>query len=123
MTGPAPLERTITQTDMVAYAGATWDWHPLHYDAAHVADAGLPGTVVDGQVFGALMAEQLLDHFGPRAFVSKLSFRFKTMVFAGETVRVLAEVTAEAAGVVLVSQRVMVDERVAVDGKAEVRVG
>ena len=24
------LERTIELADMVAYAGATWDWHRLH---------------------------------------------------------------------------------------------
>lgn len=118
-----PLERTITQTDMVAYAGATWDWHPLHHDAAHVAGAGLPGTVVDGQVFGALMASQLQRHFGPRAFIATLSFRFKSMVFAGESVRVEASVISEAGGLVTVSQRVVVGERVAVEGQAQVRRG
>ena len=34
-----PLERTIGLTDMVAYAGATWDWHKLHYDQAYVAES------------------------------------------------------------------------------------
>ena len=118
-----PLERTITQTDMVAYAGATWDWHPIHYDAAYVAQAKLPGPVVDGQVFGALMASQLLRHYGPRAFITALSFRFKDMVFAGETVRIVASVESEADGTVAVSQRVLVGERLAVEGRAEVRVG
>ena len=47
-----PLERTINLTDMVAYAGATWDWHKLHYDAAYVAEKKLPGPIVDGQVYG-----------------------------------------------------------------------
>ena len=118
----APIERTITQADMVAYAGATWDWHRLHYDAAYAAEAGCPGPVVDGQMLGALMAEQLLDHLGPKAFVTTLDFRFRAMVLAGDTVRVegeVADVTGEAIGV---TQRVMVGDRIAADGTATVRL-
>ncbi|MGH3492439.1 MAG: MaoC family dehydratase [Sciscionella sp.] len=83
----APLERRITLTDMVGYAGATWDWHRLHYDPAYLAAKQLPAPVVDGQLFGALLVEQLQDFFGPRASVRRLYFRFKQLVFAGETVR------------------------------------
>lgn len=89
-----PLQRTITQTDMVAYAGATWDWHRMHYDTAYATAAGFPATVVDGQVLGALLAEQLQDHFGPRAVLQSLHFRFKNLVFAGETVRCTSRVVA-----------------------------
>lgn len=88
-----PLERTITLTDMVAYAGATWDWHRLHYDPAYLAEKGLPAPVVDGQVFGALLAQQVQDWLGPRAVVHRLQLRFKNLVFAGETVRCVATVT------------------------------
>ncbi len=88
------LERTITLTDMVAYAGATWDWHRMHYDPDFLTAKGFPGPVVDGQVFGALLAEQLQDWLGPRAVLRTLDFRFKNLVFAGETVRCTAQVTA-----------------------------
>ena len=50
---------------MVAYAGSTWDWHKLHYDTDYLAAKRVPAPVVDGQVFGALLAEQLLDWLGP----------------------------------------------------------
>lgn len=89
-----PLQRTITQTDMVAYAGATWDWHRMHYDTDYATAAGFPATVVDGQVFGALLAEQLQDHFGPDAVLAALHLRYKNLVFAGETVRCTARVVA-----------------------------
>ena len=82
-----PLRRVIDQASMVAYAGATWDWHRLHYDAEFARTLGFSGTVVDGQVFGALMAECLQDWLGPRAWISTLSFRFKTPVISGSTVR------------------------------------
>jgi acyl dehydratase len=87
------LERTIELPDMIAYAGSTWDWHKLHYDSAYLAEKKVPAPVVDGQVFGALLAEQLLDWLGPKAWVSALDFRFKNLVFAGETVRCTATVT------------------------------
>ncbi|WCN79606.1 MaoC family dehydratase [Micromonospora sp. LH3U1] len=86
------LERTITLTDMVAYAGATWDWYRLHFDPEFVAAARVPGPVVDGQVFGALFVELLQDALGPRCFVHELSFTFRNLMFAGETVRCEATV-------------------------------
>lgn len=108
---PPPLERTITLADMVAYAGATWDWHRLHYDAAYVAELGLPGPVVDGQVFGALLAEQIGDAYGPDAFLATLQFRFAAPVYAGETVRCRSTVTA------VDGDRVTLDCRVEVVGE------
>ncbi len=82
-----PLERHIGLPDMIAYAGATWDWHRLHYDQAYLAERGLPAPVVDGQVFGALLAETVQDWLGGGWRIAALSFRLSEMVFAGETVR------------------------------------
>lgn len=88
------LRRTITLTDMIAYAGSTWDWHRLHYDPGYLARRGLPAPVVDGQFFGALLVAQAQDFFGGRAFVRSLHFRFASLVFAGETVQCTTRVTA-----------------------------
>ncbi|MTK05067.1 MaoC/PaaZ C-terminal domain-containing protein [Micromonospora sp. CP22] len=107
-----PLERTIRLTDMVAYAGATWDWHRLHYDPEYVAEKKLPGPIVDGQVFGALLVEQLQDWLGPKSFVHRLDFTFRNLVFAGETVR--CEGTVTEAGY----ERIVCDLRVVVVGSA-----
>jgi acyl dehydratase len=117
-----PLVRTITITDMVAYAGATWDWHRLHYDTEFCAERGMERPVVDGQMLGALMAEQVLDHLGPRGFLTNLGFRFRSMVFAGDTVRVEGEVTAVEDGAIGVRQRVLVEDRLVAEGTARVRV-
>lgn len=125
MTGPQvtvggvvrPLERTIDRVSMVAYAGATWDWHRMHHDDTYARAHGLPGPVVDGQVFGALLAEQLQDWLGPQARIASLRFRFRTLVFAGERVRCTGRVTAIEGELVTVEQEVAVvgpDARVAV---------
>jgi acyl dehydratase len=93
--GEAPLlERTIDLVDMVAYAGATWDWYKLHFDPEFVAVAKVPGPVVDGQVFGALFVELLQDWLGPECFVHKLSLTFRNLMFAGETVRITGVVAS-----------------------------
>lgn len=112
-----PLERTIDRVAMVAYAGATWDWHRMHHDDTYAAEHGLPGPVVDGQVFGALLAEQLQDWIGPSARVTTLHLRFRSLVFAGERVRCTGRVTAVEGELVAVEQEVVVvgpDARVAV---------
>jgi acyl dehydratase len=121
-----PLERTLTVVSLAAYGGATWDWHRLHYDPEYARARQLPGPVVDGQMFGALLAEALLDWLGPRAFIRRLAFRMKGMVFAGETVRCEGEITAIRPDgehdVIAVSQRITVGDRVAAEGNAEVRL-
>lgn len=111
-----PLTRTIGLADMIAYAGATWDWHRLHYDPDYLAGKKLSRPVVDGQVFGALLAETLQDWLGPVAFLRSLQFRFASLVFAGETVRCEGEVTEVSADTITVALRVLANdpERVAV---------
>lgn len=118
-----PLERTIDLASMVAYAGATWDWNRLHYDQSFLADRGLDRPVVDGQMLGALMAEQAMDWLGGGAFPTRMAFRFRSMVFADDTVRVdgvVAEVDDDA-GTVTIEQKVAVGETVAVTGTTTLR--
>lgn len=116
----APLTVRITLTDMVAYAGATWDWHRLHYDVSDTP--GLRAPVVDGQMLGALMARQVLDHFGPGAFLRSLDIRYKAMVFAGDTVTIEAESNTDE-GTATVTQRVTVGDTLVAEGSAGVLLG
>ncbi|MEU7987590.1 MaoC/PaaZ C-terminal domain-containing protein [Streptosporangium canum] len=113
------LERTIGAADMIAYAGATWDWHRLHHDAAYLRARGLDRPVVDGQLFGALLAEQVQDWLGPDARLRRLRFRLLSMVFAGESVRVTGVVTGVEGPLVTVEQKVLVADRVAAGGTAQ----
>lgn len=88
------LEKTAGPADLVAYAGATWDWHRIHYDADFVAAKQLPGPIVDGQVYGAWFVQLLQDWLGPACFVQTLDFAFRNLMFAGETLRCEGTVTA-----------------------------
>ena len=87
------LTKHCTLTSMIAYAGATWDWHRLHYDHDYLKSKGLNAPVVDGQVFGAYVVQAIQDWLGESAFVSELDFRYAGLVFAEEYVRVSGEVS------------------------------
>ena len=87
------LTKHCTLTSMIAYAGATWDWHRLHYDQEYLESKGLKAPVVDGQVFGAYVVQAIQDWLGESAFISALDFRYAGLVFAEESVQVSGEVT------------------------------
>jgi len=89
-----PLETTITLTSLVMYAGATWDFHRYHYDRTFVESLGMPAPFMDGQMAGALLARLLMQWAGPDAFVRRLSYRLRTMVYAGERIVLRGAVSA-----------------------------
>lgn len=108
------LVRNIELADLVAYGAATWDWHRLHYDVAHAKGAGLDQPVVDGQMFGALLAEQVSRFVGPGGRITRLHFRNRAPVHPGSTLTCVATVVdADDVGFRL-DQTITVDGRVVV---------
>lgn len=91
---PPALDKHVEAPDLVAYAGATWDWHRIHYDMDYVAAKQLPAPIVDGQVHGAWFVQLIQDWLGPACFVRTLDFSFRNLMFVDETVRLEAVVTA-----------------------------
>jgi acyl dehydratase len=116
------LEKRFTEVDLVAYGAATWDWHRLHYDVEYARGRKLPGVLVDGQAFGALLARAALEWAGPRAFITKMSFRMKSMAFAGDTLRVEGSVSDVRGNVVVLAQRLLNKDRVTAEATTEVRL-
>lgn len=100
------LTKHCTLTSMIAYAGATWDWHRLHYDQEYLASKGLKAPVVDGQVFGAYVVQAIQDWLGEGAFISELDFRYAGLVFAEEYVQVSGEVTETSSTEVSISLKI-----------------
>lgn len=127
VTDPMPtFHRSFTTADLMAYGAATWDWHRLHYDLDYARSVKLPKVVVDGQALGAVCTKPLLDWLGPRAFIRKLSLKYRAMVFAGDTVRGEGEISAiHAEGdhdVVSVAERLSVGDRLVAEARVEVRL-
>jgi len=114
------MQRTITLSDMVAYAGATWDWHRLHYDSDYARAQGMRGPVVDGQMLGALMAMQGVGDVGPDHRMVELDMHLRSPVFAGDTVTLrLSAEPASATERMRLAHTVLVDDRVAAEGFSE----
>jgi acyl dehydratase len=84
--------REMSPWRMVAYGGATWDWHEMHYDRVSAEKLGLQAPIVDGQLFGGLLAMALQQWLGPEVALRALSFRFAAPVYVGETIRCHGEV-------------------------------
>ncbi|WP_420444543.1 hypothetical protein [Candidatus Poriferisodalis sp.] len=109
-----PLHRCIELPDMVAYGAATWDWHRLHYDLAFAQRLGAPAPLVDGQMLGALLAECVLRYAGAGARLTRLAYRNRTPVLAGNTVSCTGTIaTVDDAGF-SVDLSVTVGDRIAV---------
>ena len=81
----SPLHKQIDLPHMMAYGAATWDFIRVHYDADYVRDLGFPGAFVDGQMLGAFLAQHVQDWAGPGAFLRKLGFRNRVMVYPGDS--------------------------------------
>lgn len=80
-----PLTRRVSLVRMMMYGAATWDYVPLHYDAAYAQKRGFPAPVADGQMLGAYLCQLLTDWSGDPGSVRALSFRNQAPVFPGDT--------------------------------------
>ena len=116
----------LQQGRAAVYGAATWDWHRMHYDQDYARALGFPGAVLDGQAQGAFFARAVMDWLGPTAFIRKLSFRMRAMVFPGDTIRCEGEVGEVAddgdACLVTIAQTLKVGKRLVVEADTIVRL-
>jgi acyl dehydratase len=82
----------------------------------------LPAPVIDGQAFGALLARAALDWAGPRAFITRLSFKMKSMAFAGDTLRAEGQVMEVHDRIVVLAQRLSSAGRLVAEATTEIRL-
>lgn len=87
------IEIDVTLTVLVMYAGATWDFHRYHYDAAYNAERNIKAPFLDGQMAGAYLSRQLMQWGGPDAFVRRLNYRMRNMVYQDDRIILSGEVT------------------------------
>ncbi len=87
--------RTITESDIVAYAALTGDWNPVHTDAEFARASAFGeriahGPMAIGIAFGLLSRLDLFD--GSVLALLKLDWSFDAPVRIGDTVHVVAQV-------------------------------
>lgn len=84
--------RTVTETDVVAFAALSGDWNTIHTDAEYAAQQPFGQRVVYG-LLGLCIAEGLADRLGfmegtVLAFREFGSWKFSLPIFIGDTIRV-----------------------------------
>ncbi|MDA1127256.1 MAG: MaoC/PaaZ C-terminal domain-containing protein [Chloroflexi bacterium] len=88
-----PLVKEIGMARMMAYGAATWDFIRLHYDADYARELGFAAPVMDGQMLGGFLTQLVQDWAGPGAFLRKLAFRNRIMVYPGDSITCRGVVT------------------------------
>jgi acyl dehydratase len=117
----------LTRQDIVQYAGAAWDFSPLHYDQPFVEAAGLPNVVVMG-MFTAGMASRCITDFAGAGQVRDYKVRFVARLYPGDTITCTGRVTRkfQAGGERLVEGELLVTNQkgeVAISGSFRAALG
>lgn len=73
----------VTRTDLVRYAGASGDFHPLHHDEQFCRDAGFASPFAMGMYSAGLMGAWVADAVGPST-VRRFRIRFEQQVWPGD---------------------------------------
>lgn len=89
--------RTVTEADIVNFAGVSGDFNPLHTDAVHATSTPYGERVAHG-ILVLAMATGLRQRGGMFdgtviGFLEIRSWRFAAPVLIGDTIRVVTEVT------------------------------
>jgi 3-hydroxybutyryl-CoA dehydratase len=86
--------RTVTEADIVGFAGLSGDWHPLHTDAVYAANGPFGVRIAHGMlVLSIATGLAPLDRETVMAFYGIDRLRFVRPTKLGETIHVVSEVT------------------------------
>ncbi len=77
------ITRTFTEADMIAFAGITRDYNPVHFDDRFSAVKNFKGRICHGLLVAGMLTE-IGGQIGWLASV--MNFRFKKPVYFGDTV-------------------------------------
>ena len=121
----ATYGKTITEADVVLFAGISGDDNPIHIDEEYARDTIFKGRVVHGMFLAGLISCVVGTRLpGPGAIYMGQTLKFLAPVRIGDTVRVVATVTdvnREKRRVKLLS-RCMVGETVVAEGEGMLMV-
>ena len=83
----------LTTAHLMRWSGATENWHKIHYDQKFTLEhEKLPGLLINGSLKQQFLVEMLKAWAGAGGRVWKMSFQFRGMNIAGETLTAWARV-------------------------------
>lgn len=91
----ASLSRTVTEADLVAFAGVSGDFNPLHTNAEYARRSRFGQRVAHGLLSGAYLSAVLgMLLPGPGAILLSIQLHFRRPVRIGDTITATAEITS-----------------------------
>lgn len=89
----ASCSKTITETDIVIYAGLSGDFNPIHVDKEYAKKTRFGERIAHGLLSSSLLSQLLGVHLpGKGAVYMEQSLKFKAPVFIGDTITATATV-------------------------------
>jgi 3-hydroxybutyryl-CoA dehydratase len=90
----AEFSKTVTEADVVLFAGITGDFNPVHVDARAAAESRFGGRIAHGMLSAAFISTVLGTRLpGPGTIYLSQTLRFTAPVRIGDTVTARVEVT------------------------------
>jgi 3-hydroxybutyryl-CoA dehydratase len=110
----ASIGKTVTEADIVLFAGISTDVNPAHLDEEYAKGTMFGGRIAHGMLSAGFISAVLANHLpGPGTIYLSQTLKFKAPVRPGDTVR--ATVTVRE--VMLEKNRVILDTVCTVAGK------
>jgi acyl dehydratase len=88
--------RTVTEADVVAFAGLSGDYNPLHTDAEFMRASPFGERIAHGMLVSSIgtgLSSQMGWFEGTTLALLEVTFRFKAPVKLGDTVHLVIKVT------------------------------
>jgi len=121
----ATYAKTITDADIVLFAGVSGDSNPVHVDDDYARETMFKGRIAHGMLTASFISAVLGTRLpGPGCIYLSQNLRFKAPVRIGDTVRAVVEVTEvdRDRARVTVATRCMVGDKTVIDGEAVLMV-
>jgi 3-hydroxybutyryl-CoA dehydratase len=122
----ATFAKTITEADIVLFAGASGDNNAMHINEEFAATTPFKGRIAHGMLSASVISAAIANRLpGPGTVYMKQSLEFRAPVRAGDTVHAtvtVREMVAERKRVIL-NTVCTVGNTVVITGEAMVKVG
>ena len=121
----ATFSKTVTEADIVLFAGVSGDTNPVHLDAEYAAGTMFKSRIAHGMLSAGFISAVFGTKLpGPGAIYVSQSLKFKAPVRIGDTVTARVEVTELAAErkFATFKSQCLVAGKVVIDGEATLMV-
>ena len=89
----ATFSRTVTETDIVMFAGLSGDYNPVHVDREYAVDTRFGNRIAHGLLTASFLSRLLgMELPGKGAVYLEQTLKFLKPVFIGDTITARAEI-------------------------------